>query len=206
MTLATRRVVLSWIAAVAILGITLVSGPSSATPRFTLTVNRTQLVAGQLLRVTATSNVACDLAIRWAGQTRLKRNTKVTVARFIAPRVRKATRYRLVAICHYYRTKPEGSARPRTPVQTTGRGAGLLVEVVVPPHGFKTIIITVDPPGTTSKPSQHPLLPETGGPAGWLVVVAFGFLFTGTAVIRLARERLAPNYGGQKLRRRTRKP
>lgn len=143
--MATRRVVLSWIAAVAILGITLVSGPSSATPRFTLTVNRTQLVAGQLLRVTATSNVACDLAIRWAGQTRLKRNTKVTVARFIAPRVRKATRYRLVAICHY-RAKTEGSTRPPTPVQTTGRGAGLLVEVVVPPHGFKTIIITVDPP------------------------------------------------------------
>lgn len=157
-----------------------------------MTVNRTRLVSGHVLTVTATSNVTCEWAIRWVGQTRLKRNTRVMVARFIAPRVTKTTKYRLLAICNY-RAKVVASPRPPRPVRTTGHRAPLTVEAIVPPHWVRTIIITVDPPGIFVKPSGHLLLPDTGGPPGRLLVLAFGLLLTGTGAVRLSRRRVAPN-------------
>lgn len=187
------RVVMSYIAILAILGITLFGiGPASANPRFTLTVSHTRLVSGHALTVTATSNVTCEWGIRWAGHTRLKRNAKVLVAHFIAPRVTKARKYRLLAICNYRARTAASTTRPG-PARTTHHRVAMPVKAIVPPHWFRTIVITVEPRRVSTKPSTAVTLPDTGGPLGSLFVVGFGLVLTGAGAMRLARRRLASN-------------
>jgi LPXTG-motif cell wall-anchored protein len=178
--------------AVAATLLTLVAiGPASASPRFTLTVNRTKLVSGHVLTVTASANVGCEWAVRWAGHTRLQRNTKVLVAHFTAPRVARARKYRLLAICNYRGKAGPWTRRP-PPVRPTVHRAPVGVEATVPPHWVKAITITVGPPRPTVRPA-HVTLPDTGGPQFSLLVLAFGLLLTGTGAIRLSRRRDHPS-------------
>lgn len=66
------------------------------------------------------------------------------------------------------------------------------VSAEVPAHWFKTKVIVVDPAASTPSSQGSSVLPNTGGPLGPLVVIAFGLMLTGTAVLRLARRRVTP--------------
>ncbi|MGN6721389.1 MAG: hypothetical protein ACTHJM_02110, partial [Marmoricola sp.] len=97
--------------------------------------------------------------------------------------------YRLLAVCNY-RAKIAPATRPPGRVRSTPHRAVMPVQAIVPPHWVKTILITVEPRHRSIvKVSPHVALPDTGGPPGSLLLLAFGLLLTGTGVVRLSHRR-----------------
>lgn len=163
--------------------------PAQAATRFSLTVERTTIVAGQELVVRARSATPCDWGISFDGQPRLKRHTSVFVARFAAPQVTSRTRFEVTGICVEY-----GKESTTAAARSAGARAAAPIVVEIPRHWIGGVTVTVDPPGSVvSPPGQHHPgaggsgLPNTGGPARWLLLLGLGCTVAGSVAVGASR-------------------
>lgn len=167
----------------------------------TVSVDRTQVVSGRVLTVTAavtsTRTRTCDWVIGWTGPNQVIRDQQRVTTRWVAPVVERPTRLRVTALCLYQAPRPPVSG-PRPIAPTAER-----IIVTVPPRLRGTTTVTVVPPGFVAPPqvegpkapgtSGPPVtpggvgLPATGGPQRWVLIAGLAALIGGAVVVRRRR-------------------
>lgn len=181
--------------------------PASARPAgpgaspFTLTVDRPVVIGGEQIVVTARSRYTCQWLIEWNGERRIHAG-KTFSTTFTAPTVAKSTRIALNGTCFYTAPKPRRTvARSRAPRPAAADTDAQTIIVRVPPSWRHVIVITVLPPGSIVSPpgsgSHHHGgggvggvgLPNTGGPAFWLLLVGLASMVVGATAVRSASRR-----------------
>lgn len=184
--LASYGVVALFLAAV--LGL---AAPSSAAdPAVQVRVDRDEVRSGQTFRATATAKVECQWLVQWNGQRRVATGKRFTGI-FVAPVVTGPERLPLRATCFHR------SATPAPATALPGGGAQV-ISVQVPARTRGGVTITVLPPKDTVAPPQPQQpdtpgpggLPNTGGPAWWLLLTATAALLAGVVTVRRTTRRV----------------
>lgn len=182
---------LASLALVAALGWAVPVQARSAGRTFTLEVDHVVLNSGHQLTVTGRSNRPCVWLIDWHGDRRSAHAATFTTT-YVAPQVTKTTRIVVHGTCFYTAKAPPVPRSDAPGHPAAGRLDVQTLVVFVPPSWHHDITVIVVPAGAVvSAPGgihiPSPGLPNTGGPALWLLVAGALATISGSVVASRAR-------------------
>ncbi|RNL80833.1 LPXTG cell wall anchor domain-containing protein [Nocardioides marmorisolisilvae] len=190
----TRRAAYACAVALAFLGVLGLPASSVAAPakvpHIELHLSRTVVVGGDPVTVTARANALCDWIVTFHGERRhtIARSIRTT---FVTPEVDHRTRLNIVVTCVVH--TPPGKPKPVPPAANSGsRHDAQALVVRIPAAATVDPPLTIVPGGIVEppKPPHHPGgLPNTGGPALWLVLAGLLALLAGAVTVQRSLRR-----------------
>jgi len=160
------------------------------TPVFSLTLNRHVVYGGDTVQATVKADVTCTTwTVQFLGQTATGHNTETFVHTFTTNKVAKKQVHQVTARCTY---------------DSAAAGAGNAVRIVAAQSGLLHSPVTILPrssgsggvdgngngngsSGATSGSGGGSGLPNTGGPAFWIALLALALVLGGGAAMARGR-------------------
>lgn len=185
------RIVIAAFVALAVSLVGISAAQAYPTPVFKLSLNRHVVYGGDSFAVTVTSSVECTTwKVDFLGQSRSGHNVKTFAATFVTPKVKKKETRQVTAICTYSAAVGAAGTAIRITAASSGR---LRAAVTILPRtgtGTGTATGTGNNSGSTPTTSNDSGsgLPNTGGPAFWIILLALVLVIGGgVAMVRNRR-------------------